>query len=101
MASSKPTPTSSPADLQTKRLVFQAMPLNTVLYGCESWTLTAGLQKKLQAFFHSSLRCILDINMKHVQEFWIRNEHVRNFFDLPDIMETLHARQFNFIGKIA
>ena len=41
----------SVADLKTKRLVFQAMPLNTVLYGCESWMLTAELKRKLRSFF--------------------------------------------------
>ena len=92
---------STSADLLTKRLVFQAIPLNTVLYGCETWALTVLLKQKVSAFFHTALRQILNINMHHVQEYRIRNEHVRNFFSVPDIMDTVHAWQFKFFGKVA
>jgi hypothetical protein len=91
----------TPADLRTKRLIFQSIPLNTALYGCESWTLPAYLKSALNTFFHESLRRILGLNMDHVQHFCIRNEHLRNKMSLPDIMETVHYRQFLFLGKIA
>ena len=91
----------SPADLETKRLVFQAIPLNTALYGCESWTMPVAMQRKLSVFFHSSLRRILKLGMKQVETFRIRNAHLRNKFNLPDILETLHYRQARFLGSIA
>ena len=91
----------SKADLQTKRFIFQAIPLNTVLYGCESWTITAQLEQKLTSFFHSSLRRILDLKMDQVKDHRIRNEHIQNKFNISDIMDTLRYRQFQFLGKIA
>jgi hypothetical protein len=90
----------TPADLRTKRLIFQSIPLNMALYGCESWTLPAYLKRALNTFFHESIRRILGLTMDHVQHFHIRNEHLRNKMSLPDIMETVHYRQFLFLGKI-
>ena len=41
------------------------------------------------------------LDMKTVENFHIRNEHLRNKLNLPDIMETVHYRQFRFLGNIA
>ena len=89
------------ADLHTKRSVFLSIQVNTLLFGCESWALTTELERRISTFYHKSLRRILGINMHQVEAHHIRNEHVRNKMNVPDILDTLRYRQFRFLGKIA
>ena len=91
----------SSADIKTKWQIFLAIPVNTALYGCESWTLTADLSAKISAFFHRTICRILGITMHHVHEFHIRNEHICNRLSVPDPLDIVHHRQFNQIGKFA
>ena len=75
--------------------------MNTVIYGAETWSITAQLEKKLSAFLHKAIRKILRINMYQVKDYRIRNEHLRNKMCLPDMIQTIRYRQFKFIGKTA
>jgi hypothetical protein len=89
------------ADTWSKRLIFLAIPTNTALYGAESWTLTAKLRRRISAFYHTSICRILGINMHHVEEYKIQNEHIRNHFSVPDPLDLIRKRQFNLLGKFA
>jgi hypothetical protein len=91
----------SSADLKTKRQIFLAIPVNTALYGCESWALTEEHRKRITGFYHKAARRILGINMFHVEEFHIRNEHVRNRLSVPNPLDIIRRRQFNQLGKFA
>jgi hypothetical protein len=55
-------------DLETMTTVYTTMALNTVLWGCEAWTVTNSIKRALQVFHHHSLRKILNINMFKVKE---------------------------------
>ena len=87
--------------LETKVRVYVQIPLNTVLWGCESWALTEDLKRELRTFHHRSLRRILNINMFEVEEQRIRNADVRNRADVPDILVFARRRQLRWIGKLA
>jgi len=52
------------------------MPLNTVLWGCKSWSLTEENKRQLQVFHHCSLHKILNINMFEVKEQRITNAQI-------------------------
>jgi hypothetical protein len=39
--------------------------------------------------------------MRHVKEYRIRNEHVPNHLQVPDILATIKRRQFNTLGNFA
>jgi len=41
----------STADISTKLQIFMAVPVNTALYGCESWALTEYLRRRITGFF--------------------------------------------------
>jgi len=90
-----------PADLATKHLLFLAIPVNTALYGCESWALTEQLCHSITGFFHTGLRCILGINMHQVKDLGIWNEHLCNKMRVPDPLAIVRQRQFNQLGKFA
>jgi hypothetical protein len=79
----------SNTDLTVKRLIFLAIPVNTALYGCESWTLTSNLERKLTTFYHSAIRKILHINIHHVEQFRIQNEQFHVYLSLPDILDII------------
>ena len=64
-------------DLWMKKQLYIALPLSIALWGCESWTLTAENQRKLNTFHHKAIRKILNITMFEVEEKKITNEEVR------------------------
>ena len=79
-------------DIYSKNLLFRAIPMNLLLWGCKTWLLRQSLLNKLEVFLHRSIRCILDINMTRVKDKQIRNTKIRNiFYDIPDIEHMITA----------
>ena len=64
---------SKDVTFQTKIKLFKALILSTLLYGCESWTLTAETTKKLQSFELRCYRRMLGISWKEHRT----NDYVR------------------------
>jgi hypothetical protein len=46
----------STANTWSKRLIFLAIPMNTALYGTESWTLNVELRRRISSFYHTTIR---------------------------------------------
>jgi hypothetical protein len=88
-------------DLETKMAVYTATALNTVLWGCKSWTLTDSIKRSLQVFHHRSLRAVLNINMFEVEEQRITNTEIQKRTNIPDILIFLTRRSLRWIGKLA
>ena len=78
-----------------KKLLYLKLPLNTALWGAESWTLTVESERKqYQQFHHGAIRKILNITMFEVEEKRITNRKVRESFDnIKNITEFIKARQ--------
>ena len=55
-------------DIYSKYLLFRAIPMNLLLWGCKTWLLRQSLLNKLEVFLHRSIQCILAINMTRVKE---------------------------------
>jgi hypothetical protein len=91
----------SRASMWVKKLVFQSIPVNTLLFGCETWTLTDSNKKKISTVYHQGLRKVLGLRMNTVEKHRIRNEHVRNKLGVPHILDIVTKRQHDFLGKIA
>jgi hypothetical protein len=49
----------STADTWSKQLIFLAIPVNTALYGAESWTLNVELCRRISSFYHTTIRRII------------------------------------------
>ena len=93
--------TYTSVDNRRKYLIFLAIPINLLLWGCESWALRTYLLKKLEVLLHRSIRLILGIIMNEVKDQHITNETVRRkFFDIPNIKKQIATRQLSFIGKV-
>jgi hypothetical protein len=83
-------------DTYSKYLLFQAIPMNLLLWGCEMWSLQQTLLNKLKVFMHRSICRILDIMMTQVKDDRIRNNKVRYiFYDIPTIKNMIAARQLD------
>ena len=50
-------------DTYSKYLIFQAIPMNLLLWGCEAWSLRKSLLMKLEVFLTRNIRCILKISV--------------------------------------
>ena len=53
-------------DVKSKYLIYMAMPMNLLLWGCESWAMTKDRMKKLEVFHMRCLRRILGIKWSNV-----------------------------------
>ena len=55
--------------------LYKSLVLSVVLYGCESWTLTADMERRLQAFEYKCYRQILWISYReHKTNLYVRNK---------------------------
>ena len=55
--------------------VVQVIASSTLLYGCETWTLCADSEKRIQAFGTKCLRKVLGIvYSEHKTNHWVRNK---------------------------
>ena len=88
-------------DVHSKYLIFCAILVNLLLWGCESWALRETRLSKLEVLFHRSIRRILGITITQVIDERITNESVRmRFCRIPSICNLLAKRQLTFIGKV-
>ena len=88
-------------DQYSKYQFFLAMPLNLLLWGCESWAIKESSYANLDVFLHYSIRRILGIKMAEVKDERITNKMVReNFYNIQDIRSIVAARVLLFIGKV-
>ena len=88
-------------DTYSKYLLFRAIPVNLLLWGCENWSLRQSLLRQLEVFLHRNIRRILNLSMNDVKEEHIRNKKVRQmFYNIPCIQNMIAARQLSFVGKV-
>jgi exonuclease III len=84
-----------------KKMLYIQLPLNTALWGAESWTLTAESERKLETFHHSSIRRIMNVTMFEVEERRITNKQMRETFDnIRNISEFIKERQLTWLEHV-
>ena len=84
-----------------KRLrYYNALTINTVLWGCESWALKALLVKKLEGMHHNCLRQIVGHN--YYLHGHVKNEEIRaEALDAYTMETNLELRRCRWLEKIA
>ena len=88
-------------ETRSKYLIFCAIPLNLLLWGCASWAIQESLFKKLKVFCRRSIRKILGISITRVKDEHIKNETVRLFFgSIPSLRCQIAKRKLGFIGEV-
>ncbi len=86
-------------EIGSKYLLFRAIPMNLLLWGCETWSLRKSLLDKLEVFLHRNICRILRVSMFKVKEEHIQNKHMRRmFYNIPRVCNMIDARQMDFIS---
>ena len=87
-------------DTYSKYLIFRAIRMNLLVWGCEAWSLRKSLLMKLEVFLTRNICCILKISMFQAKRERITNDQVRKrFYDIPCVENMIAARLLSFIGK--
>jgi hypothetical protein len=88
-------------DLRVKFQIYTCGPLNTALWGCITWNLSAKNRKKREVFHHGAIRCILKIRWEQVRSQRITNEQVRaRFCNIPNIDAFITRRTARYLSKM-
>ena len=85
----------------TKMKLYRALVLSTLLYGCESWTMSAETTKKVKTFETKSFRRMLGITWKERKT----NEYVFDQVSLLDgpqepLLATIKRRKLAWFGHV-
>ena len=80
----------------TKMRLYRALIQPIALYGCDTWILTATIEKKLLIFFEmAALRTILGVGKLDK----IRNDEIRKIVGYANtLVQFVYARQHKWLG---
>jgi len=92
--------TNKEIPLSERLRYYNALTINTVLWGCESWALKASLVKKLEGMHHNCLRQIVGYN--YYLHGHVKNEDIRaEALDTYTMETNLELRRCRWLEKIA
>ena len=85
--------------IRTKIRLLRAIVISTALYGCEAWTLSAEMERRIQAFEFRCLRRVLKVQYtEHRTNVSIREE-ITSIMGLHDPLLTIvKKRKMQFYG---
>ena len=87
--------------ISTKLRLYRALVLSTLLYGCESWTITADTSKRIQAFENKCYRRILGISWKdHKTTDFVHNTVKARAGPQESLVGLVRRRKLAWFGHI-
>ena len=85
----------------TKIKLFRSLVLSILLYGCESWTLTAELEKKIQAFEMKCYRRLLQISWtQHKTNEFVKNQVTMLAGPQEPLLAIVKRRKLAWFGHV-
>ena len=85
----------------TKLKLFKSLVLSILLYGCESWTLSAELEKRIQAFEMKSYRRLLHISWaEHKTNVYVRGRITALAGPQEPLLATIRRRKLAWFGHV-
>ena len=101
LAKLKPIWRDKNISLHHKIKLLRALVLSIFLYACESWTLTAELEKRIQAMEMRCYRRLLGISYKdHVRNATIRQLIAAHTVNYEDLLTVVKRRILRWYGHI-
>ena len=83
--------------LKTKMEIYRMAVLPVLMYGCETWVLSAKESARLEVFQMRCLRSVLGITKFHHR----RNEDIRRETNQPPIAELVTRTRLRWLGHVA
>ena len=81
---------------KTKATLFKTLVLSVLLYGCETWKLTKGEEKKLDTFQAKCLRRIFRIRWQQ----HITNQKILEMADANKVSDEVRRKRWTWIGHV-
>jgi len=87
--------------LKTKLKLMRALVMSIFMYACESWTLTAELQRRIQAVEMRCYRQLLGISyLDHVTNKEVRKTIMEATDHYEDLLTTIKRRKMKWYGHV-
>ena len=88
--------------LGSKMKLMRSLVISIFLYACESWTLTAELEKRTQAFEMKCYRRILNISYKdHVTNEEVRRKIQAAIGEYDELLTLVKKRKLRWFGHVS
>ena len=88
--------------LRSKIRLLRSLVISIFLYACESWTLTADLQRRIQAMEMRCYRRLLNISYtEHMTNVEVRNRIERAIGPYEDLLTTVKRRKLKWYGHVS
>jgi hypothetical protein len=71
--------------------IYRTIILPVVLYGCETWSLTLRVERRLRVFENRVLRSVFGPRRNEVKREWrkLQNEELNDLYSLPNIVRVV------------
>ena len=80
---------------------MRALVMTIFLYACETWTLTAELQRRIQSLEFRCFRKILGISYKdRITDEQVRKTIIKHIGSYEDLLATLKRRHVKWYGHV-
>ena len=82
--------------------IYRTIILPIVLYGCETWSLTLRVERKLRVFENMVLMRIFGPMRDEVTGGWRRlhNERLNDLYSSPNIVRVIKSRRMRWAGHV-
>ena len=88
--------------LRSKIRLLRSLVISIFLYACESWTLTADLQRRIQAMEMRCYRRLLNISYtEHITNVEVRSRIERAIGPYEDLLTTVKRRKLKWYGHVS
>jgi hypothetical protein len=80
--------------------IYRNIIFPVVLYGCETWSLTLKVERRLRVFENRVLRRIFGPKRDGVTREWIKvyNEELNGLYSLPNIVRVIKSGRLRWGG---
>jgi hypothetical protein len=83
--------------------IYRTIILPVVLYGCETWSLTLRVERRLRVFENKVLKRIFGPRRDEVTGEWgrLHNEELNDLYSSPNMVRVIKPRRMRWAGHVA